>query len=386
MLKKRKLRVLFSSNAPWSTSGYGTQMHDLLPLIHKAGFPTGIVCFYGLEGGKIILDGITCYPKINDQWGGDAVTVFQNDFQADVVFTLQDIWVLNPQHLAQFKRWIPIVPIDHEPVPRPVFDRLKAAYRVVTYSQFGYDELKRQGMHSTYIQHTVDTKILTPRDKSEIRKRLSIPEDVFLFGMVAANKDNPPRKSFHAVLEAFKAFKEKHPKSALYVHTVTDQPSGFPIREYAKFLGIADSLYEISPLDMMFNVNRDGMAQIYSAMDCLLMPSTNEGFGVPAVEAQSCGVPVIVNNFTAMPELVAPGTGAVCEVDHKRFTPLLSYVAEPSVSSLLEKMEEVYAGDLKEQGKICRDFVTENYDVHKIFTEKWLPFLQKLEKEVLAEA
>lgn len=382
-MSKRRLRILFNTNALWSTSGYGTQIRDLAPLIKEAGFDIAVVCFYGLEGGRIQIDGITCYPKIGDMWGGDAVVAHQEHFKSDVVFSLQDIWVLQPQHIAGFRRWIPIVPIDHEPAPRAILDRLRSAYRIVSYSQFGHDELKRHGFHSTYIPHTVNTEIMKPSDKKEVRKSISIPDDIYLFGMVAANKDNPPRKSFQRALDAFAQFVKKHPQSGIYFHTLLNQEGGFPIERYAKFLGIEKHIYYIPPYDLLYNVDRAGMARLYSMMDCLLLPSTNEGFGVPAIEAQSCGVPAIVNNFTSMPELVTPETGEICEINQKRFTPLDSYVAEPDTNSLYQCMEKIYSRSPEKMSVACRDHMIDKYDLQKVFKENWLPFLQKLEAEIV---
>src|SRR5690606_34945867 len=148
-------------------------------------------------------------------------------FRADVVITLQDLWVVNPEMLKLIPRWIPIVPVDHDPIPESIYERLKLAYRVISYAPFGYRELKRKGMHSTYIPHTVDTDVFKPLDRKEIRKQIGIPEDIFLFGMVSANKDNPPRKSFQKVMDAFVRFNKKHPKSGLYFHTLLEQGGGF---------------------------------------------------------------------------------------------------------------------------------------------------------------
>lgn len=380
---QKKLRLLFSSNAPFSNSGYGQQMAELLPLLVKEGYPTAISCFYGLEGGIIDLNGIRCYPKIGDQWGSDAMVEHAKAFQADIVFTLQDLWVVNPQMLQQIPKWIPIVPVDHDPIPESIYDRLKLAYRVITYAPFGTRELKRKGMHSTYIPHTVDTDLFKPMDKKEIRKQIGIPEDIFLFGMVSANKDNPPRKSFQKVMDAFARFLVKHPNSGIYFHTLLEQGGGFNIRNYANFLGIQDKIFHVQPYEQLFGVGKGDMPRIYSAFDCLLAPSTNEGFGIPIIEAQSCGVPVITNNFTAMPDLIQDGkTGFLTEIEHKRFTPLNSYIGEPSTDSILEKMEKVFDANRVKMGKAARKYMKEEFDTQKVFTEKWMPFLEKLEKEV----
>lgn len=382
-MKEKKLRVFFNSNAPWSTSGYGQQMADLLPRIVKEGYPTAICAFYGLEGGIINLDGITCYPRMADKWGSDAMANHPQHFKADVVFSLQDLWVVNPAELRRVKRWIPIVPIDHEPIPDSIYQRLKMAYRVVTYAPYGYRELKRIGMHSTYIPHTVDTKIFKPMGKSEMRKKIGIPEDMFLFGMVSANKDNPPRKEFQRVMDAFVRFNKKHPNSGIYFNTLLEQGGGFNIKNYASYLGISSKVFHVQPYEQLYSISRLDMPKVYSIFDCLLCPSTNEGFGVPIIEAQACGVPVITNNFTAMPDLIKPKkTGFLCEVKYKRFTPLNAYIGETTPDEIYKNMEKVYLADREKMGKEAREFMIEEFDSTKVFRKKWKPFLELLENEI----
>ncbi len=54
------------------------------------------------------------------------------------------------------------------------------------------------------------------------------------------------------------------------------------------------------------------MARIYSAADCLAFPSIVEGFGLPVVEAQACGCPVITSAVSSLPEVAG---GAAILVD-----------------------------------------------------------------------
>lgn len=385
--KKKRLRVLLSTNAPWAPSGYAQQATQFLPLIAKEGYPTACVAFYGLEGGRFEKEGITYYPKIpNDQWGDLAMVTHKEHFKPDVTFTLQDIWTLDPNKLKDVTRWIPIVPIDHEPVPPAIHERLKLAYRVVSYAPFGTRELKRVGMHSTYIPHTIKKEVfkpITPDKKKAIRKALGVPEDIFLFGIVAANKDNPPRKGFEYTLEQFKIFHEKHPNSALYFHTLLDQAGGFPIRHYAKSLGIENSIYHTRPYDMLYNMDQKDMSDLYGIFDAYLSPSLNEGFGVPIIEAQACGIPAIATDFTAMRDLIQDGvTGYKIKVASERFTPLLSYVAVPDGNSLLECMEKVFVADRVKMGKAARKFVVDNFDLELVWEKHWKPFLEQLEKEI----
>jgi len=60
------------------------------------------------------------------------------------------------------------------------------------------------------------------------------------------------------------------------------------------------------------NLTEKGLLDIYDSCDLLLFASTYEGFGMPIIEAQARGLPVITSNTTSMPEVA--GTGA-CLVD-----------------------------------------------------------------------
>lgn len=384
--KEKKLRIFINSNADWAPSGYAQQLAELLPHLVEAGYPTAVSAFYGLTGGIIERNGVVYYPSLNHVYGSDALVYHARDFKADVTFTLQDIWVLTPEDLQQTNRWIPLVPIDHDPVPQQIIDRLKLAYRIVVPSKFGKKEVQRNGLYSSYIPYTVNTTVFKPmktEERSKVRQNANIADSTFLFGMVSANKDNPPRKSYQEVMDAFKMFLEKHPDSKLYIHTDPNFPGGFPIQQYAHTLGIQDKILHPDPYQLNFKIGKEGMAKIFASFDCLLAPSTNGGFEVPIIEAHSCGVPVITQNFTAMGELVEEDvTGWICKTLTKRFTGLGSYAGVPDTQSLYECMEKAFVADRKKMGKECRTRVVKQYDTKTIFESKWRPFLEKLEKEV----
>lgn len=58
------------------------------------------------------------------------------------------------------------------------------------------------------------------------------------------------------------------------------------------------------------------LARIYSEADALIFPSRLEGFGLVALEAQACGLPVIATRGSALPEVIEDGvTGILCPQD-----------------------------------------------------------------------
>ncbi len=398
-MKNKRLRIFWSSNAMWSDSGYGSAVQDLLPRIRDLGYPLAICNFYGQSGipfefpyecrhGEKIdhkLAGIRQYPIINHAFGSDGALWHSKDFKADVVFFLQDIWPLNPQDLQGINRPIFWVPVDHDPIPRGTLNNLRFANRIIAMSKFGKQQLADNGFSSIYIPHMVDTKIFYPMHTQEIKQKRGIPPDVYVFGMVAANKDNPPRKSFQEVLEAFKAFLSKVPKAMLYIHTDPHFPGGFLIDEYAKTLGIQQNVFfpgiEFPGIyDFKYNTDKKKMAQIYNTFDCLLAPCTSEGFGVPIIEAQACGVPVITSDWVAMKELVPP--------EHRvtpsslKWTSMMSYAATPSVDDLFNKMMAIYQFQPRKQLKDNAHKFAQQYDLSKNFKERWIPLLESLEKEI----
>ena len=43
---------------------------------------------------------------------------------------------------------------------------------------------------------------------------------------------------------------------------------------------------------------------LYNAADLFVFPSLYEGFGIPPLEAMSCGTPVITSNTSSLPEVI----------------------------------------------------------------------------------
>ncbi|SEL19796.1 Glycosyltransferase involved in cell wall bisynthesis [Maribacter orientalis] len=69
--------------------------------------------------------------------------------------------------------------------------------------------------------------------------------------------------------------------------------------------------YNISYKNYYF-ISRQELESYYNKADVLFFASLKEGFGLPILEAQSCGLPVITSNTTSMPYVAASGA---CIVD-----------------------------------------------------------------------
>ena len=79
----------------------------------------------------------------------------------------------------------------------------------------------------------------------------------------------------------------------------------------------------------------DTMVAWYNSCDVLSNAGYGEGFGLPAIEAQACGVPVILSDGSTGPELVGPGwlvkTQAAWNETHRAqwHTPIIGSKRQP---------------------------------------------------------
>lgn len=86
---------------------------------------------------------------------------------------------------------------------------------------------------------------------------------------------------------------------------VGDGPDRVPAEHLARELGVQD--------DVRFLGKQQPVEEILSIADVFLMPSETETFGLAALEAMACGVPVVASDIGGLPELILDGeTGFLC--------------------------------------------------------------------------
>src|SRR5258706_4185567 len=157
------------------------------------------------------------------------------------------------------------------------------------------------------------------------------------------------------------------------------------LMEIARMYGVADHiLIENKHLYMSGAYDDTDMMRIYNAMDCLLSPSYSEGFGLPQIEAQACGTPVIATDAFAMTEL--NGAGWLVPWDHKLYMPVGASYVMPSVDKLTDAMSEalVDCSKVKTRASLrskARDFALD-YDWNTVVKNYWTPLIKRLHKEL----
>lgn len=371
------MRILWASNLS-VRSAYAFQAQMVIPRIQKMGhFVTGFDIRNG-GGSTMQIGDMTVLPAFHDALGNDSLPLHFQRSKSDVVITLVDVWGLGA-NMTQHMPWFPITPIDHAPVPPAVRESLKTARGVIALSRFGQDELRKIGIDSWYMPHGVDPAVfypaLTADEQSAARVRMGLPADKFIVSFCGVNDSNPSRKGIFELLAAWSMFHATHRDSVLYMHTsplgnipLAGTKNGVDIDAIIGTLGIDPrSIILPDQYRLKTGIPATELADIMRGSDAFILPSRGEGFGVPLIEAQACGTPVITTNVAAGAELCASGWLIEGEDD---WSWMNAIVLKPGIASINENLNLAYTakGDLayrRQAAEFARgyyiDFVAQKY-------------------------
>lgn len=382
--------VSLYSNSPDQPTGYGQQARYLVDRLKRHGLETAALSNYGLEGIKRELE--TPFGKIPhfargfDMYSNDSAPIdhmsWANNFpgKKNAMITLYDVWVLtNPAFdKINILSW---VPLDHLTLPPRVEAWLnKENVRPIAMAPHGVRQLEAKGIACDYAPHGIDTKKLKPTFEIEgqsIEEHMGI-KDRFVVGMVAANKASGlvHRKAFSENILAFSIFKKKYPDAVLYLHTdALGNAGGWNLIKLLDACGLShDDVIFPNPVSYKYGIPQEQLAAYYTGIDVLLATSYGEGFGVPTVEAQSCGVRVIGSNWAATPDLVSED-GWLVEGQPQYDSGQDAWWQIPNVPSIVEALEQAYKAG-KGRSQISIDFAAQ-FDVENVWQKHWLPILRR---------
>lgn len=379
------MKIHWMSNAPWAATGYGNQTKVFLPRLQKLGHEMSATAFYGLEGAVLNYGGINIYPRGFHPYGLDIAAANAHSEHADIIISLIDAWVLNAGQMQLYNQlWIPWFPVDTEPLCAPVADPVKLAYKRIVFSHHAERMLDQAGLDYYYVPHGIETQKLSPRDRAESRRLMGIPEDAYLVGMVAANKGQPSRKAFCEQIAGFKLLKDQHKDAVLYLHTYDGaggQKDAIDLTKYLKGmeLELNKDVFICNQHQYHLSFGEEYMAHVYSAMDVLMNVSTGEGFGIPIVEAQACGTPVIVGDWTSMGELCFSGRKIDKLNAAPHYLPLGAYQFTPRLEDVGEALVEEYnhpsSKEKAREGALA-------YDADLVAEKYWKPVLEEIAETI----
>ncbi|HEX8915231.1 MAG TPA: glycosyltransferase family 4 protein [Humisphaera sp.] len=221
----------------------------------------------------------------------------------DLLVTVGDPWMFDGLDASAVRpacRWLACFPLDGVPVPREWIRWMAAADARVVFSRFAADAVRAAtGLPCEVVPHGVDRAVFRPADKPAAKRRVVGDPAAFVVGCVAANQQ---RKNLPALLNAFAAFAAGKPEVLLYLHAPV--VGHWDLEALADRLGITDRVRATLNYDPRRGLPDADLATVYNAFDVLALPTMGEGFGLPLLEAQACGVPAVATDCSSCPELL----------------------------------------------------------------------------------
>ena len=370
-------RILWHSTAPWSASGYGQQSALWTKKLTDMGHEVVISAYWGLSGSPTQWEGITVLPGFGASYCSTSLAEHARVVSPDIVITLGDIWVLDPNLIGKLPlaHWLPA-----DTRPMSFVDKIEAVNsnaRLIAMSKFGYDRFRTAGFNDVlYCPHAIDTKTFRPpEDRDGLREAFGLPEDTFLVGVNAANND-AIRKAAPEMMLAFAVFLNEHPEAMLALHTGIHQDGGQDLEFLGEHLGITDRMLVVDQYRYTTGlITPSDMATWTQALDVLLASTYAEGFGLPILEAQACGTPVITTDASAMTELSPHGYQV-------SGTPFWNGVhrgwwTRPSTRGIADALEAAYRDRHDVNREKLREFAL-GYDIEVIAEQYMRPVINDL--------
>lgn len=137
----------------------------------------------------------------------------------------------------------------------------------------------------------VDTDCFYPRNQSPASS------DGFVVGTVKALS---PKYGISSLLRGCALAIEKDPAMPLYIRIAGKGSQEQDLKRLAIKLGIAERIEWLGFVDI------SRVPDVWRSLDVALIPSESESFGVSAVEAMACGIPVVITDIPGLMEATCP--------------------------------------------------------------------------------
>lgn len=149
-----------------------------------------------------------------------------------------------------------------------------------------FTKVKKEKVKTIYLAADEHFKKITDKTKLEnARKKYSLPKNFLLFfGMVS------PRKNIKNLILAFQKLNPDY-------HLILAGGKGWNDSEEFRMIKDSKNIRHIGKVD------EEDMSAVYSLATAFVFPSFYEGFGLPIIEAQSCGCPVICSKTSSLYEI-----------------------------------------------------------------------------------
>jgi glycosyltransferase involved in cell wall biosynthesis len=355
----RKPRLLLVNEASFLSTGYSTYGMEVMKRLHATGkYELAELAIYGTPDdprqhelpwayfGNMPPEGSPQRAEYDTrssyEFGDFTFNEVCLKYRPDIVWDIRDHWMMEFAERSPFRpfyHWCIMPTVDAMPQNEAWLSTYMNADAVLTYSDWGLKVLEQEGGGLIKTRGSAppcaDMEVFVPVDKADLRRRFSFREDIFIVGTVMRNQ---PRKLYPQLIKDFARFIKTAPpnialKTYLYLHTSYPDKNGWDIPRLIKQSGVAHKIivtYRCKLCHLIFpalfqdcrgacvkcgsnaavmpnvadGVDRPTLSKIINLFDLYVQYANSEGFGMPQVEASSCGVPVYSTDYSAMSDVV----------------------------------------------------------------------------------
>ena len=352
-----KKKILFCNEASFLNTGYAIYGREVISRLHATNkYELAELSVYGSEvdprqkaipwkyypnhpnpqNEQEVLEFNSCVTNAFGEWRFEEVCL---DFKPDIVVDIRDFWMMEFIERSPFRKmftWAIMPTVDASPQNEQWVATFANADFVFNYSEFGQKTLDQQSggaINCLDIAPPSAGEDFQPvPNKRQHKESLKLDPDSFIIGTVMRNQR---RKLFPDLFYSFREFLNRTKLTNAFLYCHTSYPDvGWDIPKLLNEHGIADkviftyscekcqhvypSFFEDSiticpkcsflaakPSNVHSSVSSKELAKIYNAFDLYVQYANSEGFGIPQVEAASCGVPIMSINYSAMESVVA---------------------------------------------------------------------------------
>lgn len=312
------MKITILSDSPFLPTGYSNQAKQLAIYLRKQGHEVDWLA-NGFSGATIsnakLKDGTEFDFEIRGHLMQDyfrqVISKHLKEKQTDIFFILLDTfmlhggdaWFLNVDcSPAKTIFWFPSD--GGGGMPKDCDRILKKVECPVAMAKFGQKQVKDYyNMDVAHIPHGVDKDRfyrLPDEQRNKLRKKWGL-DDKFIVGVVARNQ---PRKNLDRTIKIMAKLKHiENARLLLHLDPNDTAPQAFKMTELIKKYGLENRVI-FTGMTCHDGFDWDKMNEVYNLMDCFLLSTSGEGFGIPLIEAMSCEVPVVATDYTTTQELV----------------------------------------------------------------------------------
>ena len=419
-----KKTVVFHSNHSRIFTGFGKNMKNVLRYLYRTG-KYNLVEFANTKAKDAaelktlpwkavgtLPDQTKLQELASDQvklrtasYGLDEIDNLIKEYKPDFYVGIEDIWALSP--LVEKKWWnkncMIWTTLDSLPLYQDAIKIIPKVNHYYAWASFASKEVERLGHPKGSIKtlrgatETSSFYRLSDEQRSVLRKEFNLSNE-FIIGFVFRNQ---LRKSVPNLLQGFKIFKEKNPKSnaKLLLHThwsegwdiqklIKDNElknsdilttyfckkcKQFEVKSFAgqkikcRFCGEEDS---VETTNINNGVSEAQLNEVYNLMDVYCHPFTSGGQEIPVTEAKLTELVTLVTNYSCGEDFCTEESGGMPLSWKPYYEPGTNFIKATTLpESIAEKIERVYKmskDKRREMGEKARAFVLENLSAEVI--------------------